>query len=236
MSQDDESEVELTGTVIDETGLTVSSLSETDPSGIIKQLMGSMMGDMNITSEVTDAKILLPDGSEVPVRIVLRDPDLDLAFFRPVDPLDDALPFVSLESPGESQVLDQLFMINRLGRVAGREYSVSIERIEAVVQRPRRFYVPGQDPTSASLGCPAFDMDGNIVGFAVIRAMGTGGGGGMMSMLGGMQDGLLPIILPASDVSEVAAQAPDVDEVPAAAPSEEAPEEAPEAPEEEPAE
>jgi len=231
MSQDDESQSEVTGTVIDATGLTVVALSETDPAALLQRLMGAQMQGMNITSEITSANILMRDGSEVPVRVVLRDKDLDLAFLRPTEELEEPMTFVPLDGISEAGLLDQLFVINRLGRVAGRSHAVSIERIEAVVERPRRFYIPGKDPTSSGLGCPAFSTDGNLVGFMVLRAVGSGGGGGMMSRMTGMQDGITPIILPAEDVVEIAAQAPTAEE----AAAEEA-EEGAESTEEEPAE
>lgn len=212
MSQDDESKSEVTGTVIDATGLTVVALSETDPAALIQRLMGAQMQGMNITSEITDAKILMRDGSEVPVRVVLRDKDLDLAFLRPTEELDEPMAFVSLDETNEASLLDQLFVINRLGRVAGRAHAVAIERIESVVERPRRFYIPGKDPTNSGLGCPAFNTDGSLVGFMVLRAVGSGGGGGMMSRMTGMQDGVTAIILPAEDVAEIAAQAPTAEE------------------------
>jgi len=212
MSQDDESKSEVTGTVIDASGLTVVALSETDPSALIESMMGSMMQDMNISSEITDAKILMRDGSEVPMRIVLRDKDLDLAFLRPTEALEEPMAFVALDGSTEAGLLDQLFVINRLGRVAGRAHSVSIERVESVVERPRRFYIPGKDPTNSGLGCPAFSADGSLVGFMVLRAVGSGGGGGMMSRMTGMQDGITAIILPAEDVAEIAVQAPSADE------------------------
>ncbi len=214
MSQDDESKTEVTGTVIDASGLTVVALSETDPSALIQRMMGSMMQDMNISSEISDAKILMRDGSEIPVRIVLRDKDLDLAFLRPTEALEEPMDFVSLEGSSSAELLDQLFVINRLGKVAARAHAVAIERIECVVERPRRFYIPGKDPTNSGLGCPAFDTEGKLVGFMVLRAVGSGGGGGMMSMLGAAQDGIVPIVLPAEDVAEIAEQAPSVDEVP----------------------
>lgn len=212
---DEESKTEITGTVIDPSGLTVVALSATDPTSVITQMMGDMMQDMNISSEITDAKILMQDGSEVPVQIVLRDKDLDLAFLRPVEPVASPMPAVDLASAAEAQLLDQLIVINRLGRVAGRTYGLSLERIEAVVERPRRFYIPGKDPTNSSLGCPSFTPDGKLVGILVLRTMAAGGGGGgMMSMLGNAQEGIAAIILPASDVAEVAAQAPQVGEAP----------------------
>ncbi len=226
MSQDDESKTDVTGTVIDASGLTVVALSETDPSALIESMMGGRMPDMNISSEVAEAKILMRDGSEVSMRIVLRDKDLDLAFLRPLETPEEPMTFVSLDGAVEAGLLDQLFVINRLGRVAARAHAVSIERVEAVVERPRRFYVPGKDPTNSGLGCPAFSTDGKVVGFMVLRAVSGGGGGGMMDA----QDNITPIILPAGDVAEIAAQAPTVDQVPeeAAAPEEseaEAPEE-----------
>lgn len=209
-AQDNETKTELTGTVIDESGLTVVSLSESDPSSLVTRMMGGRMQGMNISSEITDAKILMRDGSEVPMIIVLRDKDLDLAFLRPSEALEEPMAFVAMDGSSEASLLDQLFVVNRLGRVAGRAHSVSIERIEAVVNRPRRFYIPGKDPTNSGLGCPAFNTDGNLVGFMVLRAVGSGGGGGMMSM---MQDGIAAIILPAEDVAEVALQAPSAEEV-----------------------
>ncbi|HMP82626.1 MAG TPA: hypothetical protein PKA41_08005, partial [Verrucomicrobiota bacterium] len=57
-----ESKQDLTGTVIDPSGLTVLSLSSTDPATLFREMMGDM-GDeeMNIQmdSELSDVKILL---------------------------------------------------------------------------------------------------------------------------------------------------------------------------------
>jgi S1-C subfamily serine protease len=210
-SQDQESKEEVTGTVIDPSGLTVVALSTTDPTSMIQSMM-EMSGEdtqgFQMTSNVTDLKILMDDGSEIPGQIVLRDKDLDLAFIRPTDPLAEPIPSLDLANTGTPEILDPVFTITKLGRVAGREYAVSIERINSVVTRPRTYYIPGNDPTQTGLGSPTFTADGKIVGIFVMRTV-KGAGAGMMSMMRGMSDTSMAIIVPAGDIAEIAAQAPE---------------------------
>ena len=81
--QEDKNElnVEINGLVIDPSGLTVLSLPDLDPSALFSQLMGSQAG--SVQSEVTNVRILMDDGSEIPGKIVLRDKEQNLAFIRP---------------------------------------------------------------------------------------------------------------------------------------------------------
>jgi len=106
-----------------------------------------------------------------------------------------------------------VIVLNRLGRVANRAYSAAVERIEAVVERPRTFYIPGDDPTHSGLGSPAFTLDGKVAGILVLRSVKSDGG--MGGTFGG-DNNVLGIIIPASDVLESAKQVPPVDEVAAA--------------------
>ncbi len=205
-SRENESKSEATGTVIGPDGLTVLALSSTDPASLYKKMMAGMMGDMQIDSEVSDVKLLLADGTEIASEIVLRDKDLDLAYARPVEKPESPMPYVDLSASAEPQILDRLVSINRLGKVANRVFSVAFERIEAIVEKPRTFYLPGNDPTSTSQGCPAFTLEGKVVGVFVMRAiMDTGGGrgGGF-----GAEDSVAAILLPAVDILDGAQQAP----------------------------
>jgi S1-C subfamily serine protease len=231
--EENESKEEATGFVIDPSGLVVLSLSETDPGSLSENVMSGMPGEMadrfKIESNVSDVKVLLDDGTEIPGQIVLRDKDLDLAFVRPLQPLAQPLPSIDLSQSSEVQALDQLVALNRLGKVAGRVCSVNLERVQAVVRRPRTFYVPGMDPTHSGLGSPAFTMEGKIVGIIALRAIRGEGGKGMMGLIGGgMQENMMAIVVPASDIQEVAKQAPmeAPKEPPKEAPTE-APKEAP---------
>jgi S1-C subfamily serine protease len=208
-SEAQESNEEATGTVIDPSGLTVLALSSTDPAGLFQSMMSGMGGldemDFTMESELGDVRILSHDGVEIPAEVVLRDRDLDLVFVRPKSKPAQPLQAVNLADNAPVQILDEVIAINRLGQVAGRAYAASIERIQAVVTRPRRFYVPGGDITSTGLGSPAFTRDGKLVGIFVMRAIRASGGGGMFAFQPG---NITPILIPADEIRKVAGQVP----------------------------
>ena len=206
-SQDNESKEEATGLVIDPSGLVVLSLSATDPTSMMSAMAGEMAEKFKIESNVSDVKILLDDGTEVPAQIVLRDKDLDLAYARPIDKPAQPMTAVDLSQAAEPQVLDPLVSLNRLGKVAGRAYAAGLERVQAIIRKPRKMFVPGNDPTHSNLGSPMFTLDGKIVGIVVMRTM-AGEGRSMMSLMGGLSESVLPTIVPAADILEGAKQAP----------------------------
>jgi hypothetical protein len=195
-----ESKRDVTGTIIDPSGLCVLALSEADPAEMVKR----MYPDYKVDVEVSDVKILLDDGAEISSEIVLRDKDLDLAFIRPKSKPASPMVAVDLTKASPAQVLDTVITINRLGRAAGRAHAASVERVSAVVQKPRTFYIPDSTMTATGLGSPAFAMDGNVVGIMVVRAISSGGGAAASR-----QDAATSIILPAEDVLKAAKQAPE---------------------------
>ena len=199
-----EARQDLTGTVIDPTGLTVLSLWACDPSEMYKRMMAGRPGSPKVDTDITDVKILLSDGTEIPSEIVLRDRDLDLAFIRPKTKLTNSLSAVDLNKSGKAQVLDQVITLNRLNKAAGRAYSASVERITAVVQKPRTFYIPDSMMTATALGSPAFTLDGNILGLNVMRSVGGGD-----ETMRNMREGVSAIFLPAEDILKAAKQAPE---------------------------
>jgi hypothetical protein len=101
-------------------------------------------------------------------------------------------------------VLEQVITLNRLNSAAGRAYSASVERISAVIQKPRTFYIPDGANTSTTLGAPVFSLNGNVLGMVVMRAV-TAKGTGSRSV----RDSMTPIILPAEYVLKAAKQAPE---------------------------
>jgi S1-C subfamily serine protease len=208
--QDNESKSDVTGTVIAPDGLTVIALSSVEPNSLLESIMsGGGMGEMEfkMESEVTDLKILLEDGTEVPAAIVLRDKDLDLAFVRPKSTPGSPMPAVDLSSAGSARVLDEVVSINRLGTAANRAYAATVERISAVVERPRKFYVPASAMAAAAQGAPAFTLDGKVLGMFVMRTVKSAGGGGMFG-LNFNPGNFSSIIVPAADIQKVAQQAP----------------------------
>jgi hypothetical protein len=193
-----EAKQDLSGTVVDPSGLTVIALSSADPSELYRRLSEDYKADV----EVSEVKLLLEDGTELPAEIVLRDKDLDLAFIRPKAKLTSPMTAIDLSKSGPAQVLDPVVAINRLKRGAGRAFCASLERISAVVQKPRTFYVPETGISETTLGCPAFSMNGTVLGLFVMRAVNAQGAANWRDCLTG-------IILPAEDILKGAAQAPE---------------------------
>jgi len=207
-TQSSEAKTDATGTVIDPSGLTVVSLSATDPSQLLQNMMSSMSeGDQRfkMESELSDVKILLEDGTELPAEVVLRDKDLDLAFIRPKTAPPAPMVFVNLATAGKADVLDQLVALNRLGNAAGRSFAAAEERVAAVVQKPRLFYIPQTSATPTTLGCPAFTLDGKPLGVFLMRSL---KGKGSMNMLSMQPENVTGIILPAAEIAKAAAQVP----------------------------
>jgi len=207
-SHEEESKSEVIGALIDPKGLTVISLASMDPSSILMGSVTSTMGmgafNFDMQTEVASARLLLDDGSELPARVVLRDPDLDLAFIRPEQKPEAPLPHIDLSAAAEPRLLDTLVTLNRLGQLGRRGQSIGLGRVEAVVSKPRTFYVPTQSLSALfSLGCPAFTLDGKIVGLWVVRSAKT--------QTNSVKDLLMAIIVPACDIAEAASQVPEVE-------------------------
>ena len=188
-----ESQQDITGTVIDPSGLTVLALSACDPTEMTRRLTP----DYNIESEVTDVKILVDD-AELPAEIVLRDKDLDLAYVRPKTKPATPMAAVDLGKSGTALPLDEVIALNRLNKAASRAYAASAGNVAAVIQKPRTFYIP-DGMSSAAFGAPVFLLDGKILGIFVRRAVGGGGGSS--------RDNITSIILPAEDILKGAKQA-----------------------------
>jgi S1-C subfamily serine protease len=210
MQSMDES-VETVGTVIDPSGLTVLSLGALNPGSMMNKMMGgggSGQERMEFGSEPSDVKLRLSDGRELPARIVLRDEDLDLAFLRPTAKPDKPLVAINLADEGKPAMLDSVVVLTRLGRVGGWTPAASLQTIGAIIEKPRTFYVI-ETGSAGGMGTPAFTPSGKVVGLLTMRSV-QAGRTGMFSMVGGSEGlGLLPVILPAADVRDIAQQAPE---------------------------
>lgn len=200
-----ESKTDVTGIVVDPTGLVATSLSATDPADIMRRMMGSDSGDKySINSQVTGVKIITGGGTEVPAKIVLRDKDRDLVFIRPSKKLDKEMMAVDLSKGTKPAVLDQIVMLHRLGKLTRRSIAASVGRMQAMIQVPRLYYVPDGGLLEQP-GAAVFGMDANPVGMVVMK-FGSPSGGRMSAS--GMADMLAVIVLPTEDILEAAKQAP----------------------------
>ena len=204
-----ESRVETAATVVDPSGLVVLSLSATDPGDTLNRIMPRMGGDgpsFQMETKPSDVKIRFADGREVPATIVLQDKDLDLAFARPTTKLAKPVLSIDLANAATPKILDEVVILGRLGRVANWASAGLLDRVRAVIERPRTLYVPGMAAFD-STGTPVFTMDGRLIGILLLRLQAPEGAG-MFGMMGGADRmGILPIILPAADVADLVKQA-----------------------------
>lgn len=202
-----ESKIATTGTVIDPSGLTVVSLATMDPGMIARVLMRSMRQEMSVDSEFKDVKIILADNTELPAAVVLRDRDLDVAFLRPVEKPVKPLAAIDLTKASKPRLLDETVVLSRLGTIANRAVTVSMQRIDAVIERPREFYIAGGGGYAGG-GSPVFALDGAPIGVILIRVAPPDGETGLGAMPFSLSNlPVMPVIVPAIDLLEGAKQA-----------------------------
>lgn len=159
-----------TATIIDPSGLAVTSLSEVSPDSYYMDQFDRTSG-YSVSVEMKDVRIKTADGTEIPADVVLRDKDLDLAFIRPKTRPEKPLPAIDLANASTPQVLDQVVVVSRLGQAANRAPAARLDRIESVLTKPRTLYVLNN--LHEELGIPVFTLDGKCVGVLVLRYAAT---------------------------------------------------------------
>lgn len=198
-SPSEEQKQEVDACVIDSSGLLVTSLARMNPDALFGEMAQEDSKDFKMSSEVTDAKIILPDGQEMPAKIVLRDKDLDLAFIRPLQKPAVPLTAVDLSKASKPEILDPVVCLSRQTVVGNRVIAVSLHRIASIVDKPRLHYVPDGEPEMGSL---VLSLDGNVVGLSVVKRLPKGSGSASA------WENIMQVILPAKDIAEAAKQAP----------------------------
>lgn len=206
--QSSDDTIEAVGTVIDPNGLTVVSLGSINPGAIVTKLMGAGAASgqgVEMVSEPTDVKLRLSDGREIQAAIALRDEDLNLAFIRPKAAADKPFVAINLADAAQPAMLDQVVVFGRLGRVGGWVPSAALRDIGGIVSKPRTFFVLAGEP--AGVGTPAFLLNGKVIGILTMRQIANERPSAFAGMNGSEGLGLLPVILPAADVLDIAQQA-----------------------------
>jgi S1-C subfamily serine protease len=198
-----EMKAEANGTVIDPSGLIVMSLSDVQPDEEIETMMrGDSSEKGKVSTNLTDIKIRLSTGQEIPAKVVLRDKDLDLAFIAPKVKSTTKYTAIDLTKSAKASVLDQFLVLHRLGSVVNRTIAASSHRIVAQIDKPRTFYIPDVPAFDTPLGTPAIAVDGNPIGIMVVRVRTGSPTEGQDS-----NSKVIAIILPCEDVLDAAKQA-----------------------------
>jgi S1-C subfamily serine protease len=205
-----EDTVQATAVVIDGTGLAVTALSQLDPSEMVKRAVTGMPGApaMNLSVEQANLRLRLADGREVPAKIVLRDHDLDLAFLRPSEPPASPMASVDLSTVARAQVADLVLVVQRFGEMTGWKVGISFGDVQAIIEKPRTQYIVAAPTIGGGLGSAVFDAAGHFLGIVVVRSQTSSGRRSVFAMMQGVEGaGVLPIVLPADEIIELAKQA-----------------------------
>ena len=200
--QDKESRSEALGTIVDASGLIVTSLSSVDRSSMVDgKTVNTPMGPIKLkaVSEIKEVKVIMPDGTEIPADLVMKDTDLGLGFIKIRKDSKEAqgvtFKTVDLANSATGGLLDDCIGLGRLAENLNREASVITSEISGITTKPRTFYRVMTDTT----GCPVFLSTGKLLGISVVRQSGGSLDSNEMKMS--------PVILPAADVAKVADQA-----------------------------
>jgi S1-C subfamily serine protease len=205
--REQDQKLEINGTVIDPSGLTVVSAAAVDPAASVRGAMGGRRGGggageaPRIESDVTETALVLEDGTEVEAEVVLKDAELDLAFIRPKD-ATTKLEHVDLKQrEAAPQLLDPVFVVSRMGRVANHSVSLTTGTIRSIVKGPRTFYICDAETSTNTSGSLVFAADGSPLGVLVTKSV-RGEAGGMRA-----RGDAAIIVRPVNDLIELATQA-----------------------------
>lgn len=184
---------EALATLISAGGLAMVSLDAIDPSELLDGMrVNTPKGPMKIESPAVGFKLVrlrLPNGTEVPARVVLKDPDLGVAFIKPIATLATPQVWVDLANEAFPQLLSTGYILGRSSRATQSAPQVRRSDIISVTLKPRRRIVP----EVAQPSCPVFDATGKLYGLCV-RLYANGRATGSL-------------VLPAADIAEIAKQA-----------------------------
>ncbi len=192
--QPQEKKLEALGTIIADDGLTVLSLNTVDPTSNLLSRLRSP--DASVQVNYTEVLILMKDGREIPAKFLLKDIDLDLAFVLPISESQEVNDGVSFSKVPQKinasekplQVLDEVVSISKLGRNLYRQSTLRRGWVNAVIEKPRKYYVI----ENIGLGTPIFSQSGNWLGVVVYK------------MDRGRPSGI--VTLPTEDILEIAEQ------------------------------
>jgi hypothetical protein len=167
-----EQKFDVNGTVITPAGLTITSLNAIDPRALFETTRSQMnTGGQPVSlgkTEFKGIKLRLNDGTEIPVKIVWKDVDLDIVLLLPERPGAGSartLTFVDLnEAPEAARLLGDYVQVSRAAEVLQRVVLLRSSTITGIIERPRRRILVSTDTFPDSVGCPVFDNQGKVLG------------------------------------------------------------------------
>ncbi len=197
----DESTKEVSGVVVDPTGLVL--MSNTTLGGGMGGLM-RRNPQLSIKTEPSDFKVIFPgETKEYDAILGAKDSKLNLAFVQIKDLEGREIRWASFEKAAKAEIGQTLVGVNRLGK--GFDYAPYFARamVTGEVKQPRPMFVIRGDFSGE--GLPLFTNEGKVAGILSMQegASGaeSGGGGGLLGMLGGGGGNMGVFMIPAETVN-----------------------------------
>lgn len=205
-SRPQEQNVETYGTIVGPNGLTAVSATALNPLGNIGPIdvnIGGSTRSVSPRGDVSQIRMRLPDGAEVPMRQVLRDDDIDLALLAP--DTEAGQPKPEFPAPivfeqATAQPMDEVIGLGRAGKLFNWAPAVGVSRIIARVEKPRVMYLFSAGFVGG-VGTPVFRTDGTPLGLILMRRQQGASGPRGFTM------NQAAVILPAADIAELVRQA-----------------------------
>jgi hypothetical protein len=166
------------GTIVADTGLTVTSFGSIDIATIVRSrhvAMGPGAVQLKVIEASYDSITLhFADGSDCAARLASTVPSLDLAFLLALDPRKVGHPFtfVDLAKAAIPMVLGSYFNLSLGPKDLGWPQEVHPTTIVGITVVPRRFFIV----TYETRGCPILDEDGKPLGISVRTKSSTANG------------------------------------------------------------
>lgn len=198
-----EQKTQCAATIIDPSGLAVTSLTNLNPQNAMPKMRirrGNETQTLELDCQVQEVKYRLTDGTEVPARMVLKDDELDLVFLAPQKELDTQtqakIAVLSLENaPTKVEMLDSTILINRSSEDLNYVPMLNLGRIAAVLTQPRTCYLSNM----GTIGTPVFDQQGKVIGM-ICRCIQVESGEGDNMKSAAALAATSRLILPAADI------------------------------------
>ena len=198
--QESKSQKEVRGVLVGADGLVVIANSSLDPMGGVEfKVMGGMPG-MEMPKpkhETGDYRIIIGDETEEnEARLVARDSELDLAWFRMTNAKGRTLPYLHLGDSTKLHVGDTYYTIGRMAERFNRAPVVWDGGVNGRITAPRTLLV-----ATGGSG-PVFAEDGVLAGFLIQQPDedGDDAAGPMVQMP-------IQFILPAEELAKATEQA-----------------------------
>lgn len=198
-----ESETEITGLMVDPSGLVLCANSKL---GLPRIMRGA-------SATPTDIKVLIGDDTEgLEAKVLARDTELDLAWVKIKEPGDRKFAALDLSKSAVVNPGERILTIRRMAKFFDRATTISEGRLAGRTSKPRDLLVPGGG-IDVEPGQPIFTPDGRLVGLVVMQLPDLEEmESNPMAFVGMRNDILNGLILPVAEIAKATKRASEREE------------------------